>query len=152
MTVWFKVGCQVTPASVFVNIRQQEVAIIAPPRDAQLDEVYTHIYEYTVCVCTYIFYFIFLFIQATSSGAGWIQTIIIIIMIMAASIRIITTIVHFTHALVQSNLQYIHTYTEGDGCYARCQPAHQEQFGVQYLAQRHADQGSRTSDLLITIH
>ena len=30
---------------------------------------------------------------------------------------------------------YTHSYTDGGGCHARCRPAHQEQFGVQYLAQ-----------------
>ena len=32
---------------------------------------------------------------------------------------------------------YIHSYTDGGGCDAKCRPAHQEQFGVQYLAQGH---------------
>ena len=34
---------------------------------------------------------------------------------------------------------YIHSYTDGSGCHTRCRPAHQEQFGVQCLAQGHFD-------------
>ena len=35
------------------------------------------------------------------------------------------------------------SYTDGGGCHARCQPAHQEQFGVQYLAEGHFDMHTR---------
>ena len=45
------------------------------------------------------------------------------------------------------NNSFIHTYTDGGGCHARCQPAHQEHTGVQHLAQGHFDMGNRTSDL-----
>ena len=46
-----------------------------------------------------------------------------------------------------------HSYTDGRGCHARCLPAHQEQFGVQYLAQGHfemqpGEQGIPTFRLL----
>ena len=34
---------------------------------------------------------------------------------------------------------YIHSYTDGGGCHAKCWPAHQEQFGVKYFAQGHFD-------------
>ena len=34
---------------------------------------------------------------------------------------------------------YIHWYTDGGGCHARCRPSHQGQFGVQCLAQGHFD-------------
>ena len=49
----------------------------------------------------------------------------------------------------------IHAYTDGGGCHARCRPAHQEQFGVQYLAQGHFNMQTRgiwTSDLPVTTH
>ena len=32
---------------------------------------------------------------------------------------------------------YIHSYTDGGGCHARCRPTHKEQFGVWYLAHGH---------------
>ena len=51
---------------------------------------------------------------------------------------------------VQQWISYTNSYTDGSGCHARCRLAHQEHFGVQYLAQRHADQGNWTSDLPIT--
>ena len=35
---------------------------------------------------------------------------------------------------------FVHSYTDGDGCHA-----HQEQFGVQYLAQGHFDMKTRGS-------
>ena len=38
---------------------------------------------------------------------------------------------------------YIHSYTDGGGCYPRCRPAHQEQFHVQHLAQEHFDMQTR---------
>ena len=38
---------------------------------------------------------------------------------------------------------YIHSYTDGGGCHARCRPAHQEQFGVQYLAHGHFNMKTR---------
>ena len=38
---------------------------------------------------------------------------------------------------------YIHSYTDGVGCHARCQPAHQEHFGVQYRAQGHFNMQTR---------
>ena len=34
---------------------------------------------------------------------------------------------------------YIDSYTDACDWYARCQPARQEQFGVQYLARGHFD-------------
>ena len=48
---------------------------------------------------------------------------------------------------------YIHSYTDGAGRHATWRPAHQEQFGVQDLAQGNFDMklggaGIRTSDLL----
>ena len=49
-------------------------------------------------------------------------------------------ILHIADAFVQSNLQlFIYPHTDGGGCRARCRPAHQEQFGVQYLAQGNID-------------
>ena len=42
-----------------------------------------------------------------------------------------------------SRCMFINTYTDGGGCHARCQPARQEQFGVQYLAQGHFDMQTR---------
>ena len=50
---------------------------------------------------------------------------------------------HFADTFVQSTYKYIHSYTDGGGCYARCRPAHLEQFGVQYLAQGHFDMKTR---------
>ena len=51
-------------------------------------------------------------------------------------------------AFVKGDSQKLrHSYTDGGGCHARCRPAHQEQFGVQYLAQGH-----QTSDFLMTRH
>ena len=41
---------------------------------------------------------------------------------------------HLADAFVQSDWR---SYTDGGGCHARCQPARQEQFGVQYPAQGH---------------
>ena len=42
--------------------------------------------------------------------------------------------------IARSALQHLsHSHTDGRGCHARRQPAHQEQFGVQYLAQGHLD-------------
>ena len=38
--------------------------------------------------------------------------------------------------VIYSN-SYVHSYTDGGGCHARCRPAHPKQFGVQYLAQGH---------------
>ena len=42
---------------------------------------------------------------------------------------------HLADAFVQ--LTYSNSYTDGGGFHTRCRPAHQEQFGVQYLAQGH---------------
>ena len=52
---------------------------------------------------------------------------------------------HLVDAFVPGN-SYIHSDSDF-GCYhARCQPAQQEQFGVQYLAQGHFDmQGIKKS-------
>ena len=50
--------------------------------------------------------------------------------------------------IAQSALQHTHSQADGRGLHARCQPAHQEQFGVRYLAQ--GGLGNRTSNLPIT--
>ena len=46
-----------------------------------------------------------------------------------------------------------HSYNDGRSCHARCRPAHQEQFQVQYLAQRYfnvqREPGNLTSNLII---
>ena len=45
--------------------------------------------------------------------------------------------------LLSNTTAYRHSYIDGDGCHARFRPAHQEQFGVQYLAQGHFDMQTR---------
>ena len=62
---------------------------------------------------------------------------------------------HFRRHFCQRQLHYSHqhSYSDGDGCHARCWPAHQEQFGVPVSCPRalwHADQGNWTHDLPIT--
>ena len=57
--------------------------------------------------------------------------------------------IHLVDTFVQSDLQL---FTDGSGSHARCRPAHQEQFGVQCLAQGHFNKqtrGNRTSDPMI---
>ena len=49
----------------------------------------------------------------------------------------------FGRCLYPKRLRVIHPYTDGGGCHAGCRPAHQEQFGVQFLAQRHFDMQTR---------
>ena len=43
----------------------------------------------------------------------------------------------FSYNSLFSKVTYSKSYTDGVGCHAGCRPAHQEQFGVQYLAQEH---------------
>ena len=38
---------------------------------------------------------------------------------------------------------YVHSYTDGGGRYVRCRPEHQEQFGIQNLAQGHFNMQTR---------
>ena len=44
---------------------------------------------------------------------------------------------------VLSKAIYSHSYTDSGGCHARWRPAHQEQFGVQYLTQGQIDKHTR---------
>lgn len=42
-----------------------------------------------------------------------------------------------------THFSHIHLYADGGGGHVRCQPAHEEQFGVQYYAQGHPDMQTR---------
>ena len=57
---------------------------------------------------------------------------------MLTSVERITFTFKVFRVFFPERLTVIITYTDGGGCHARCQPAHQEQFGVQYLAQAHS--------------
>ena len=45
-----------------------------------------------------------------------------------------------------SKVTYSKSYTDGGSCHTRCRPAHQEQFGVQYLAQGHFNMQTRLTE------
>ena len=49
---------------------------------------------------------------------------------------------------VTYSISYIHSCIDGGGCHARCWPAHQEQFWVQYLAQGHFNMQTMGIDIL----
>ena len=48
-----------------------------------------------------------------------------------------TYCVYCTFTIYYALVTYSNSFIDGSGCHARCQPAHQEEFGVQYLARGH---------------
>ena len=52
-------------------------------------------------------------------------------------------LLHLGHLGATYSNSHINSYTDGSDCHARCRPAHQEQFGIEYLAHGYFDMQTR---------
>ena len=57
----------------------------------------------------------------------------------------------FTFKTLLTKATYSDSYADSAGWHARCQPAHQEQFGVQYVAQGHLEDQQPSDNMMLAL-